>query len=125
MTRSRHSRFSLSGFKSQETESQDLADGSAMQVIFRVWKIFLLRIDVLVRFSQVITNCLCVILQFNIEKDKSLPGGDITILGPALHHVGKSLGDDGGHQSFGMIFEVGHFVLGQRYPGHINDPVQL
>lgn len=68
-----------------------MADGSAMQVIFRLWIIFLPRIDVLVRFNQVVIDCLRIILQFKIEEDESLSSGDITILSPALHHVRKGL----------------------------------
>ena len=60
-----------------------------------------------------------------MEEDESFSGGDITIPSSAPYHVGKGLGNDGGHQAFGVVFEVGHRVLGRRHPDPIDDLVQL
>ena len=96
-----------------------------MQIIFCAWKIFLLHINIRVRFSQVLIDYLRVILQLNVEEDESFSGGDITIPSSAPYHVGKGLGNDGGHQAFGVVFEVGHRVLGRRHPDPIDDLIQI
>ena len=38
-----------------------------------------------------------------------------------LEPVGKGLGDDGGHQAFDVVFELGGGFLGRRHPGPVDD----
>ncbi|KAI4218757.1 MAG: hypothetical protein L6R36_008768, partial [Xanthoria steineri] len=78
--------------------------------------------------------CLCTVIsdltfgrviQPDVKKNKSLSSGDIAIAETIFNHVGKDLGDDGGHQAFGMVFEVGHRLLRPRHTGPVDDLFQL